>query len=81
MVLVNDCHSDASLVNNSDSGAFRYFFRITHFCMIFDLCSIITERLAGKVTALMNYIYRFRTLFCVKSTRLGFAWVLHKKLD
>ena len=26
-VLVNDCHSDVSLVNNSDSDAFGYFLR------------------------------------------------------
>ena len=29
LVLMNDCHSDLSPVNNSDSGASGYFLRIT----------------------------------------------------
>ena len=28
--------------------------KFTHICVIFDLCSVIAERLAGKVTMVMN---------------------------
>ena len=47
--------------------------KFTHFSAIFDLCSVITERLAGKVTTVLNYIYHICTLFCVRSSRFGFC--------
>ena len=36
LVLVNDCHSDVSPVNNSDSdsGAFEYFLRIINWSLV-----------------------------------------------
>ena len=34
LVLVNDCHSDVSPVNNSDPGAFGYFLRIINWSLV-----------------------------------------------